>query len=132
MSADGVKEGVASSGRRRSSVDLIASGSLNLINVKGVKGEFCDLSTGFDRHKADPSQYPMFRDLVKVAGCSGRRVHEVDLAEAVRASRAWDAERGIAPGVPKGFIFHESRCGSTLAANALVVSDPGHRVYSER
>jgi hypothetical protein len=31
-----------------------------------------------------------------------------------------------------GFVFHESRCGSTLLSNMLVVSDPeGHRVYSE-
>lgn len=31
-----------------------------------------------------------------------------------------------------GFIFHESRSGSTLAANMLTVADPrGNRVYSE-
>lgn len=31
-----------------------------------------------------------------------------------------------------GFIFHESRCGSTLASNLLVASNPqAHRVYSE-
>ncbi len=31
-----------------------------------------------------------------------------------------------------GFVFHESRVGSTLAANSLVAMDPvKHRVYSE-
>jgi len=33
---------------------------------------------------------------------------------------------------PRGFVFHESRCGSTLIANALAAFDPeGTRVYSE-
>jgi hypothetical protein len=33
---------------------------------------------------------------------------------------------------PTGFVFHESRCGSTLAANSLAAMDPAkHRVYSE-
>eukprot|EP00555_Chaetoceros_dichaeta_P014549 CAMPEP_0198271418 /NCGR_PEP_ID=MMETSP1447-20131203/49118_1 /TAXON_ID=420782 /ORGANISM="Chaetoceros dichaeta, Strain CCMP1751" /LENGTH=272 /DNA_ID=CAMNT_0043963997 /DNA_START=534 /DNA_END=1352 /DNA_ORIENTATION=- len=33
---------------------------------------------------------------------------------------------------PSGFVFHESRCGSTLVANALTAMDPiEHRVYSE-
>ena len=33
---------------------------------------------------------------------------------------------------PAGFVFHESRCGSTLVANSLVAVSPSqHRVYSE-
>ena len=32
---------------------------------------------------------------------------------------------------PAGFVFHESRCGSTLVANLLTVASPSHRVYSE-
>lgn len=33
---------------------------------------------------------------------------------------------------PNGFVFHESRCGSTLAANALIAMEPSqNRVYSE-
>eukprot|EP01083_Nonionella_stella_P264438 897080_1 len=33
---------------------------------------------------------------------------------------------------PKGFVFHESRCGSTLAANSLAAFEPRlNRVYSE-
>jgi hypothetical protein len=33
---------------------------------------------------------------------------------------------------PAGFVFHESRCGSTLVANALAAMNPqSHRVYSE-
>jgi hypothetical protein len=31
---------------------------------------------------------------------------------------------------PAGFIFHETRCGSTLVANQLAVL-PGNRVFSE-
>jgi hypothetical protein len=33
---------------------------------------------------------------------------------------------------PTGFVFHESRCGSTLVANSLAAMNPTqHRVYSE-
>lgn len=33
---------------------------------------------------------------------------------------------------PSGFVFHESRCGSTLVANSLTAMEPDqHRVYSE-
>lgn len=39
---------------------------------------------------------------------------------------------GISVMPPAGFVFHESRVGSTLVANALTAMDPdGHRVYSE-
>ena len=40
------------------------------------------------------------------------------------------AEKGVTPVEPSGFVFHESRVGSTLVANMLA-SVPHHLVYSE-
>lgn len=39
-------------------------------------------------------------------------------------------ESGLEPVPPKGFIYHETRCGSTLAANMLAALPPS-RVFSE-
>ena len=65
-------EGVARNreGRSQSKLELIAAGELNLIGIRGGRGGFCNLSEGFRRHRKDPSQFPMFRDLVKAAGCN--------------------------------------------------------------
>ncbi|CAN0367157.1 unnamed protein product, partial [Ectocarpus sp. 13 AM-2016] len=40
------------------------------------------------------------------------------------------ADEGRAPLPPKGFIYHETRCGSTLVANMLATLAPS-RVFSE-
>lgn len=39
-------------------------------------------------------------------------------------------ESGLEPIQPKGFIYHETRCGSTLVANMLAALPPS-RVFSE-
>jgi hypothetical protein len=52
----------------------------------------------------------------------------------VRHARHYDARNStnVTQLTQSGFIFHESRCGSTLAANMLTVAYPAaHRVYSE-
>jgi len=78
---------------------------------------------------------PMFKDLQKISkDCPGTRVH-IDLSAAVSAARNYDEEnRGVSIKAmdPKGFVFHESRCGSTLVANSLAFFDAEkNRVYSE-
>lgn len=131
------REGSSKGASSSAVLERIAAGELNLIGIRRRAGVFCDLSEGFRRHQEDPSQFPMFRDLVKAAGCSSKgeifsardelntflthrthlnarlpgssRNYEVDLNEAVLASRAWDAGRGIKASDPKGFVFHESR-----------------------
>ena len=63
---------------------------------------------------------------------------ELDLKLIVDAVRNYDdaqeanSENTAYTMQPAGFVFHESRCGSTLAANSLAAMNPeAHRVYSE-
>lgn len=39
-------------------------------------------------------------------------------------------ETGLEPVPPRGFVYHETRCGSTLVANMLAGLEP-NRVFSE-
>ena len=58
----------------------------------------------------------------------------LDLGAVLTRARAADAaaSRDVRVLPPAGFVFHESRVGSTLAANVLAAVDPaGHRVCSE-
>jgi hypothetical protein len=89
---------------------------------------------------------PMFRDLVSHSP-SCRNPLELDLKQVVHEIRQRDKDRqpkskqnnvDINDGNtshtldPTGFVFHESRCGSTLVANSLAAMNPTqHRVYSE-
>ena len=78
----------------------------------------------FDGYWRQPSKTPMFRDLQTASKCgkgkSGRLGELYD-----------DLERkGVTPLEPAGFVFHESRVGSTLVANMLA-SVPTNLVYSE-
>jgi hypothetical protein len=137
---------------------LILSAQANLIDItyrhngriledddySGVIGHFCPLN--FQVQKDNPPDSPMFRDVVsKSKGCEpdGENVIDVDLKEAVALAREFDAfakENEFDASyynVPKqlnlkGVVFHESRCGSTLAANTMMAMNPvKHRVYSE-
>ena len=112
-------------------------------NYQGVIGKFCPLN--FKVQKDNPPDSPMFRDVVnKSDGCqNGENVITVDLQEAVTLAREFDAFAkenefdAMYYNVPnqlqlKGVVFHESRCGSTLAANTMMAMNPlKHRVYSE-
>lgn len=126
----------------------ILSASTNLVNIdfgshssidddsyRGVVAEFCPLD--FSAQKEKPPELPMFRDVVRHSRCDegGSRTVRVDLAEAVALAREFDGDNaGSLPTVLdlKGVVFHESRCGSTLAANSMMALDPQkHRVFSE-
>jgi hypothetical protein len=133
---------------KENATDLVAKGYLHLIDIStsqdpfqsqgdgspySVKATFCHLD--WSKHKADPASVPMFKDLQKISkDCPGTRVH-IDLSAAVSAARNYDEEnRGVSVKAmdPKGFVFHESRCGSTLVANSLAFVDAEkNRVYSE-
>eukprot|EP00574_Skeletonema_japonicum_P004620 CAMPEP_0201723362 /NCGR_PEP_ID=MMETSP0593-20130828/7437_1 /ASSEMBLY_ACC=CAM_ASM_000672 /TAXON_ID=267983 /ORGANISM="Skeletonema japonicum, Strain CCMP2506" /LENGTH=418 /DNA_ID=CAMNT_0048214463 /DNA_START=168 /DNA_END=1424 /DNA_ORIENTATION=- len=128
-------------------IDVSIHGEENIAlednDYSGVIGHFCPLN--FQVQKDNPPDSPMFRDVVsKSQGCSnGENVIKVDLKEAVTLSREFDTfatekEYDVTYyNVPKqlqlkGVVFHESRCGSTLAANTMMAMDPmRHRVYSE-
>ena len=103
------------------------------IDVSGERVTLCVLD--FKAYHADPPRYPMFRDLVAVSRChhGGGRTRSVTMAqlraEHARLPPAGSGEPG-APLLPSGFVFHESRCGSTLIANMLASS--AHRLqYTE-
>jgi hypothetical protein len=129
----------------------ILAASLNLIDIEfdndvmeddyyeGIFGIFCDLD--FSEQKLNPPNQPMFRDVVGHSDCNDEfRQIKVDLSEAVELVREFDtdvANHNLVNNVPKvlelkGAVFHESRCGSTLAANSMVALNPEkNRVYSE-
>lgn len=83
---------------------------------------------------ADPSRYPMFNDLVMAGQASG--VRSVTMTELEQHLNGTGSERGqglygaadgpsgqYASEVPAGFVFHEARVGSTLAANSAYYVD---------
>lgn len=68
------------------------------------------------------------------SGCDDRKnILTFDLATIVEKTRLYDKNnKDVHSMTPAGFVFHESRVGSTLVANALTAMDPeSHRVYSE-
>lgn len=101
---------------------------------RGVTATFCKLH--WDKYKMDPPSMPMFKMLVQESGCDrGENLFTMDLADVagkLDESENEEESMGISVMPPAGFVFHESRVGSTLVANALTAMDPdGHRVYSE-
>lgn len=136
----------------RDDTELILSGEANLVDIiihrdaffddaggdsggYRVTGVFCHVD--YYLHKADPSVVPMFRDLVgQSVHCKGGGKMRTDLRTIVQKARAHDGQGGGATTThvipPTGFVFHESRCGSTLVANSLMAMEPdANRVYSE-
>lgn len=78
----------------------------------------------FDSYWRNPSKTPMFRDLVAASRCGKEKSGSLnELVEDLK-------RRGQKPLMPTGFVFHESRVGSTLIANMLG-SNPKNLVYSE-
>lgn len=83
--------------------------------------QLCKLN--FKDYSNSPHLTPMFRFLVSSSKC-GQGVTNVRLSTLVKKVKA---NRFVEP---TGFIFHESRVGSTLIAN-LLASDPWSMVFSE-
>jgi len=91
----------------------------------------------FFSHLTHNYAVPMFRDLVGHSPDCDVHRYRVDLGQVAVLARSFDNEDGALLGLTKnlelgGVVFHESRCGSTLVANALIGMNPQkHRVYSE-
>ena len=86
----------------------------------------------FKEYSANPHLYAMFRDFVAVSRCSGSRRKKERLSVLMDELNARQ-QNGLPEGrvvKPSGFIFHESRVGSTLVANSFA-SDPWSLVFSE-
>jgi len=131
--------------------ELILRGELHLVEIdanmvkttkdgyyKGAKAIFCKLD--WDAYKKDPPSLPMFRFLLQKSGCDGRKKNQVvvDLEDITEKTKAYDNslklqnKRDVRSMDPTGFVFHESRVGSTLVANSLTAMNPSaNRVYSE-
>ncbi len=75
-----------------------------------------------------PHLYPMFKDLVKLSKCYGSNLKTESLSYLV--ARLVPSSSSGTNKQPSGFVFHESRVGSTLIANMLG-SDPRSLVFSE-
>mmetsp|Transcript_32825 Transcript_32825/g.48590 ORF Transcript_32825/g.48590 Transcript_32825/m.48590 type:complete len:495 (+) Transcript_32825:91-1575(+) len=131
-------------------LQVLLSASVHLIDIRqdlramadasddktytGIIAEFCELD--FTAQRRDPSLVPMFRQLVNSSpGCASGKHYEVDLKAFSYLARIHDVsgqDKEVKALPLQGVVFHESRCGSTLVANALVAMDPpAHRVFSE-
>lgn len=83
----------------------------------------------YDVYAAEPWTLPMGGLLNQISGCQDIKsdfvqlISEADLELALAASKAPVMK-------PNGFIYHETRCGSTLVSNMLA-SVPANRVWSE-
>ena len=109
-----------------------------------VIGTFCHLD--WTLHKENPSNVPMNKDLIhKSKECHGTSMIQMDVYDIVQKMKQFDLvslstlssqnnnnKNVIHTMEPTGFVFHESRCGSTLVANSLASYNPEtNRVYSE-
>lgn len=77
---------------------------------------------------------PMFRFLLDASpGCKNGVHYKVDLKTFAALARMHDSKSPSVKALElSGVVFHESRCGSTLVANALAAMNPAeNRVYSE-
>lgn len=84
----------------------------------------------FKKYWEQPHSYPMFRDLEGMSTCVGKnrkRERMSDLLSDIKQNEGKPEGRVVSP---TGFVFHESRVGSTLIANFLA-SDPWSLVFSE-
>jgi hypothetical protein len=84
----------------------------------------------FKKQWMEPHNSPMFKDLVGVSTCLGtnrKRERMSVLLNEIKALSGQPSGRVIPP---TGFVFHESRVGSTLVANMLA-TDPWALVFSE-
>lgn len=79
----------------------------------------------YDMYWRDPQRLSKFHQLQAVSNCSGNAVWTAPLS---RLKTRMGGQ--YMPLQPTGFVFHESRCGSTVVANMLA-SDPRHLVFSE-
>jgi len=137
LSSDGSKNSVHTDKEKE---DMILSGKVHLVNVSikinkredksygygVVIGHFCTID--WPRYKKDPSSVPMFRFLTMMS-CTAQDIFTYDLKKIIELATKNPDQLVMQP---RAFIFHESRCGSTLVANALTAMDTEeHRVYSE-
>ena len=119
-------------------IEVTDDSSVDDERYSGIAATFCRLD--FSGQKEAPPEQPMFKDVLRFSDCEddAKNRIRVDLAEAVQLVREFDADvvsqdvSGPTVLDLKGVVFHESRCGSTLAANTMMALNPEkNRVFSE-
>jgi hypothetical protein len=103
-------------------------------SYQGVEGSFCPVD--WTRQKKEPHTVPRYSNVYNGDTCNKHNMAEVvfDFADLVKMTRRYDRLVGdkVNHLDTAGIIYHESRSGSTLAANMLTVGYPDtSRVYSE-
>lgn len=99
------------------------------ISITNQMLTLCQLD--FKTYSATPYNYPMFKDLVTLSKCTqGGRSKLLTISQALSEIEAAAGTRSGRVVYPTGFVFHESRVGSTLVANMLA-ADPDNMVFSE-
>jgi hypothetical protein len=97
----------------------------------GVRAYFCPID--WTIQKEAPNTVPRYSNVMDQKMCTEKMI-SFDFADIVRQARRYDQTKNtkVHSLTQSGFIYHESRCGSTLVANMLTAADPSaHRVYSE-
>ena len=97
----------------------------------GVRAYFCPLD--WTEQREAPNTVPRYSNILQQKSCSENKV-SFDFADIVRLARTYDQTKhsNVHRLTQSGFIYHESRCGSTLVANMLTAANASaHRVYSE-
>jgi hypothetical protein len=84
----------------------------------------------FKQYSESPHLAPMFKDLVGISGCQGSNRKREPLKKLLKEISDKPNEPSSRVVKPNGFVFHESRVGSTLVAN-FMASDPYAMVFSE-
>jgi hypothetical protein len=100
---------------------LLPTGHVPIMMVDPVKIATCFFD--FDARVADPNKYPMDKAVTKEESCKSTLAQHnlLDLADSIPDDAVVQ---------PTGFVYHESRVGSTLVANMFAVN-PDNILYSE-
>lgn len=83
-----------------------------------------------ESHWMEPHNSPMFKDLVAISSCVGSNRRRELMSKLLAEIKSMEGQPGGRVIEPTGFVFHESRVGSTLIANMLA-ADPWALVFSE-
>jgi hypothetical protein len=95
------------------------------ISSNDLSFNLCALN--FEEYSQAPHIMPMFKDVVSASRCRHNYKSLSALKEEIKSASDTPAGRVL---YPSGFVFHESRVGSTLVANVLG-SDPMNMIFSE-
>ena len=82
----------------------------------------------FKSYSQSPHIYPMFKDLIQKSNC--QKDIKSSYNDIIKEVQLYNQTMKGKIIYPTGFIFHESRVGSTLVAN-LLGSDPFNMIFSE-